>query len=191
MGKIKSIEKTDVRSRILETVGRLFHSQGYNSTGINQVIAEAQVAKASFYQYFPSKIDLLLEYLHQSHAKVVTEWQAAMAGCSSPKEKILQLFECRIRRQVRTNFCGCAFVKISAELPADHENVHELILEHKQQVKRKISDLLKEIKDRPLAELREKTELVYLLYEGGGVESSIQRNTASLKAAMKIVESQI
>lgn len=155
------------------------------------MIDEARVAKASFYQYFPSKIDLLLEYLHQSHEKVMANWQEAMANCSTPKEKILQLFECRLRRQVRTNFCGCPFVKISAELPADHENVHELILEHKQQVKRKITELLKEIKDRPTAELREKTELVYLLYEGGGVESSIQRNTSSLKAAMKIVESQI
>jgi AcrR family transcriptional regulator len=183
--------KADVRSRILDTVGRLFHSQGYNSTGINQVIAEAEVAKASFYQYFPSKMDLLVEYLHQSHTKVMAEWQEAMAACTTPKEKILELFECRIRRQVRTNFCGCAFVKISAELPQGHESVYELIQEHRQQIKRKIGELLKENGPLSAAEVKEKTELIYLLYEGGGIETSIQRNIAGLKAAKRIVEAQV
>jgi AcrR family transcriptional regulator len=191
MSKLKTIEKADVRSRILETVGRLFHSQGYNATGINQVIAEARVAKASFYQYFPSKMELLMEYLRQHQAMVMAEWQTAMADCAAPKEKIMELFECRIRRQVRNNFCGCEFVKISAELGQDHEDVFALILGHKQLLKKRISGLLKEMKDRSAAELNEKTELVYLLYEGGGVESSIQRNISSLKTAMKIVASQV
>lgn len=36
------------RERILDTAAILFHQQGYNSTGINQIISEAKVAKASF-----------------------------------------------------------------------------------------------------------------------------------------------
>jgi AcrR family transcriptional regulator len=191
MSPVKPIEKADVRTRILETVGRLFHSQGYHATGINQVIAEAKVAKASFYQYFPSKMDLLLEYLLRHQAMVMAEWQVAMEGCSDPKEKIMELFECRIRRQLRMNFCGCAFVKINAELTQDHEDVFKLVLEHKQLLKKKISGLLKEIKEYSVSELNEKTELVYLLYEGGGVESSIQRNISGLKTAMKIVATQL
>ena len=122
---------------------------------------------------------------------VMAEWQAAMEDCSGPKEKVLELFECRIRRQLRTNFCGCAFVKINAELTQGHEDVFKLVLEHKQLLKKKISGLLKEIKDQSVSELNEKTELVYLLYEGGGVESSIQRNISGLKTAMKIVASQV
>ena len=50
----------DTRERILDTAARLFYAQGYNSTGINQVIKEANVAKASLYQHFPSKEDLLI-----------------------------------------------------------------------------------------------------------------------------------
>ena len=46
------------RERILDTATILFHQQGYNSTGINQIISEAKVAKASFYQHFKSKDDL-------------------------------------------------------------------------------------------------------------------------------------
>jgi AcrR family transcriptional regulator len=44
-----------VRERILKTATHLFYIQGIKNTGINQIIAESMVAKASFYQYFPSK----------------------------------------------------------------------------------------------------------------------------------------
>ncbi|MBL7881826.1 MAG: helix-turn-helix transcriptional regulator, partial [Chryseobacterium gambrini] len=51
------------KERIIETTFELFAKQGYNSTGINQIIAEAKVAKASFYQYFKSKEELCVEFL--------------------------------------------------------------------------------------------------------------------------------
>jgi AcrR family transcriptional regulator len=54
-------EKFNVRERVLLTAMRLFYSQGIKSTGINQIIEESHVAKASFYKYFPSKRDLIKE----------------------------------------------------------------------------------------------------------------------------------
>ncbi len=36
-----------VRERILQTAMKLFYSQGIKSTGINQIIEESKVAKAS------------------------------------------------------------------------------------------------------------------------------------------------
>ncbi|HPJ35018.1 MAG TPA: TetR/AcrR family transcriptional regulator [Spirochaetota bacterium] len=55
------MEKVNVRNRVLLTAMRLFYSQGIKSTGINQIIEESSVAKASFYKYFPSKRDLIKE----------------------------------------------------------------------------------------------------------------------------------
>lgn len=43
---------------ILETAAQPFYRQGYQATSINQIIAEAGVAKGSFYAHFPSKDDL-------------------------------------------------------------------------------------------------------------------------------------
>ncbi|MHC5721945.1 MAG: TetR/AcrR family transcriptional regulator, partial [Nostoc sp.] len=40
---------SDSSTKILQTASRLFYEQGYHVTGINQVIAEAGVSKASFY----------------------------------------------------------------------------------------------------------------------------------------------
>lgn len=57
----------DSRTRILNAAARLFYEQGYHITGINQVITEADVAKASFYHHLASKEDLCIAYLNQRH----------------------------------------------------------------------------------------------------------------------------
>ncbi len=49
--------------RILATARRLFYAQGFPTTGINQIIAESDASKKSFYRYFPAKDDLGLAYL--------------------------------------------------------------------------------------------------------------------------------
>lgn len=43
------------RERIVSNAMVFFHRQGYNNTGINQIIDKANVSKTSFYQYFKSK----------------------------------------------------------------------------------------------------------------------------------------
>jgi AcrR family transcriptional regulator len=62
--------KTAAKERVVDTAARLFYDQGYTATGINQIIGEAGVAKASLYQVFRSKEALLLEYLD----RIGAEW---------------------------------------------------------------------------------------------------------------------
>ena len=59
----KSIMAEGVRERILKKATELFYAQGVHNTGINQIIDESRVAKASFYHHFPSKDALISECL--------------------------------------------------------------------------------------------------------------------------------
>ena len=43
---------------MLETATRLFYGEGVHTVGIDRIIAEAGVAKGTFYNHFPSKDDL-------------------------------------------------------------------------------------------------------------------------------------
>jgi len=45
--------KTDARARAIETAERLFRTQGYTATGLNQILAESGAPKGSFYFHFP------------------------------------------------------------------------------------------------------------------------------------------
>lgn len=50
----------DVSDRILKTASELFAAEGLYQVGINRIISEAGVAKATFYKHFATRDDLVL-----------------------------------------------------------------------------------------------------------------------------------
>ena len=64
------------RDRILETAFALFYARGVRAVGVDTVIAESRVAKATLYKHFPRKDDLVLAYLDQ----VDEAWRCAAPG---------------------------------------------------------------------------------------------------------------
>jgi AcrR family transcriptional regulator len=47
------------KSRIISAAWRLFYEQGYENTTIEDIVAESETSKGSFYHYFPGKDALL------------------------------------------------------------------------------------------------------------------------------------
>jgi AcrR family transcriptional regulator len=54
------------RDRIIDVAGPLFYREGYRAIGVDRVIAEAGVAKATFYKHFPAKDDLIVAWVERS-----------------------------------------------------------------------------------------------------------------------------
>ena len=50
----------ETRERILEAAVTVFASKGYHDTKVDDIVAESQTSKGSFYFYFPSKQDIFL-----------------------------------------------------------------------------------------------------------------------------------
>jgi AcrR family transcriptional regulator len=61
MSAAMSTPMSTVRERVLDAAVDLFARQGYDATSVNQVIAQAGVAKGGFYHHFASKEALLYE----------------------------------------------------------------------------------------------------------------------------------
>lgn len=83
---------SNVRTRLIDTAAKLFYRQGYLATGINQVIDEAKVAKASFYHHFKTKEDLLVAWLERMHEVAMGRLRAFASDGKTPAERIRRLF---------------------------------------------------------------------------------------------------
>ena len=112
---------TSARDRILETAFRLFYARGIRAVGVDLIIAESGVAKATFYKHFPAKDELVLAYLD----KVDGIWTgqlhaAAEAAGPDPADQLVGLFDALGTACRRDGYRGCAFINAAAEATAGH-----------------------------------------------------------------------
>ena len=172
----------DTRERIVETASRLFYTQGYNNTGINQVIKEAEVAKASLYQYFPSKEDLLIEYLNKTALKTDKALREGIMKFESPKEKIIGVFAFLLDFSNIISFNGCNFLNIAAELPQEHGRVKEIIRNQKNGIRQLFAEILTPINKEALA------DELYILFDAALISGKVYNDPWPVITTQKIVE---
>jgi AcrR family transcriptional regulator len=119
------------QARILRTAARLFYQQGYHATGINQIIAEAGVAKATFYAHYPSKESLGSAWLAQQHDAWVSWLSERVTPVADPRQRLATLFDL-LEVWLRNNdFRGCPFLNTNAEQPNPPAALRAIIQQHK------------------------------------------------------------
>jgi AcrR family transcriptional regulator len=184
---ICTMKRQGVKERIIETASELFYNNGYNQTGINQIIAEAGVAKASMYQHFRSKEDIAVAYLKQRHINWMRSLQEFVSSKVTNKEKIIASFDYLESWLSSVNYRGCGFQNIICDLPQDQQKIKDQVLLHKTDVKKLIDSLLHD--DTNQKDLGD--EIVVLL-EGAIILSQIQKNSwpiaSAKRAAIKLLE---
>ncbi|MEQ4520054.1 TetR/AcrR family transcriptional regulator [Pseudarthrobacter sp. B907] len=129
------------KDKILATAFRLFYAHGLRAAGIDTIIAESGVAKATFYKYFPAKDDLILAYLEQVDGVWTGQLHAAAeAAGPDPAAQLVGLFDALSTACRRDGYRGCAFINAAAE-SATGTRVHERTVAHKQDILAWIRDL--------------------------------------------------
>lgn len=84
-------EKSNVKEQIVGTAARLFFSQGYHATGLNQIIKESSTPKGSLYYYFPEgKEELALECIQKANEHILKRFELTFAEHNSTADAILQ-----------------------------------------------------------------------------------------------------
>lgn len=183
------MKKSVVRDRILEVASRLFYEQGYNLTGINQIIEEADIARASLYNHFDSKTDLLLAYLKEAEDIWFLEMDEFTAHFSDPKDKLLALFDFRMERQSKRGFGGCQFIKISAEVSRQDSQVFEAVSHQKSRLKVFIANIVNDLpENNRILTHSLLANALFLLLEGAAVSGSIYKNQESMKTAKEVAD---
>jgi AcrR family transcriptional regulator len=184
--------KQGPRERILETAFRLFYVQGYNNTGINQILDEAKVAKASLYQHFESKDDVGIAYLKAGRIEWFEGLDKWTGAKKAPLQKVLACFDFLEYGLQQNNFLGCKFINMLTEIGDASPVMRKEIMEHKAKLRDYIKHLVKSSLDVEKAEQGDTIgDAIYLLFEGAIIESKIFKNTWPVKAAKNMIKTLI
>jgi AcrR family transcriptional regulator len=106
------------RTRILDTAYELFSQRGIRAVGVDELIDRAGVAKATLYNHFPSKADLVLAFLEQREQVWTHGWVEAEARRrgDTPEEQLLAIFDLFDEWFHRDDFEGCSFINVLLEI---------------------------------------------------------------------------
>jgi AcrR family transcriptional regulator len=115
----KTAAVPSARERLLAAANELFYAEGVHTVGIDRVIERAGVAKASLYNTFGSKDELVRVYLEGRHAVVAARITRYIERYDGPRERLLGVFEAQGELFAEPGYRGCAFVSASAESPGE------------------------------------------------------------------------
>jgi AcrR family transcriptional regulator len=129
------------RQRILDTAFALFYAHGVRGVGVDTLVRESGVAKATFFKHFPRKDDLALAYLD----RVDGIWRgqlatAAEAAGDDPRDRLVGMFDALRTACRRDGYRGCAFINAAAEAPPGSD-LHARTVAHKATVRAWVRDL--------------------------------------------------
>jgi AcrR family transcriptional regulator len=182
--KAAATEKRSARERLLEAAEELFYREGINTVGIDRIIERAGVAKASLYDCFGSKEELIRSYLQLRHDARRQRLTEGLKRFATPREKLLGVFEIQGDAFRAQSFRGCPFVRASAEVKPD--SAGKVVCDESREWMRSLFlDLAREAGAREAALLADK---LLLLYDGAAVGAQMDLSKASIANAREVAD---
>lgn len=173
-------DRASPRERLLEAADRLFYEEGPCTVGIDRILKEADVARASLYTTYGSKDELLRAYVeHRSQTWQALVTEALPARWSTPRERILGVFQMLTEWFEAPGYHGCPFINVSAETAAEPA-IQAIRDGHRAWVRELFTDLSREAGASDPAALS--AQLV-LLYDGSMVGAQLDRSPRAGLAA--------
>jgi AcrR family transcriptional regulator len=122
----------DARTRILETAYDLFSHHGIQAVGIDRIIAQAGVAKATLYHHFASKEALALAFLQLRERRWVHDWLQVEAEqrAADPQGRALAVFDALDQWFHGPDYEGCSFINTLLEVTDRASPVYQEAVRH-------------------------------------------------------------
>jgi AcrR family transcriptional regulator len=124
--------KESGRERVSRAAYDLFSRDGTATVGVDAIIARAGTAKMTLYRNFPSKTDLILDFLQRRERVWTEDWLQAESSRrgSTPAEQLLAIFDVFGEWFARADFEGCSFLTVMLESAHRDDAVHQASVQH-------------------------------------------------------------
>jgi AcrR family transcriptional regulator len=172
-------ERRSARDRLLDAANELFYGEGTQTVGIDRIIERAGVAKASLYNTFGSKEELVRAYLESRHAGTTQRLNAAVDAHTDPVERLLAVFDAQGMMFAQAGFNGCAFISASAEAPSGGL-IERAADDYRDDIRELFTRLAREAgAPDPVALAHQ----LHLIYDGAGISARMDRDPSAAIAA--------
>jgi AcrR family transcriptional regulator len=171
--------KPSARERLLAAADELFYSDGVQTVGIDRIVQRAGVAKASLYNLFGSKDQLVQAYLDARTDATREQVERTLTRFRTPRERLLGVFDAQGQVFTQPDFNGCAHLTASAEAEAGSpiECANDRF---RQWVRTLFTDLARE---SGVADFEGLARQLHLLYDGAGVSARMDRDPSAATTA--------
>jgi AcrR family transcriptional regulator len=176
--------RASARERLLAAANELFYENGIHSVGIDRVIEHAGVAKASLYDCFGSKDELIRAYLEARSAARRALINERVGRHDDPRNKILSIFDTLGEVVARPGYRGCAFVRASADANSSAK-VRSVCSETRAFMLGKFTDLCREAGAGDPQLLGKQ---LVLLYDGAATSAYMDGNGEAVGTARALAE---
>lgn len=171
---------TKARERLVEAAEKLFYAEGIRAVGVERLLAESGVGRASFYRHFDSKDDLVVTML-RGYDERWRSWlaQAVADRGGSP----LAVFDALAESFASEDFRGCASINAMVEITDATSPAHRVAAEHKRSVTAYLEELLASAGHPEPAALAER---FILLLDGATVTALRERSAEPARRAKEM-----
>jgi AcrR family transcriptional regulator len=156
------------KNRILETANELFYGDGIRTVGVDRLISESSVTKATFYKHYGSKDRLIVSYVR--HRDQLTRDRVnAMIESQPDAEQALRALLTELGEEIsQPQFRGCAFLNAASEYPDAEHPVRIVVAEHRDWYSGMLTSLLAQMGHPMPGDAADELMLAFDGAKGGG-----------------------
>jgi AcrR family transcriptional regulator len=174
-------QRPSARERLLSAANELFYAEGVQTVGIDRIVERAGVAKASLYNLFGSKEELVAAYLASRHDRTAARLIEAMEQVDDPRAKILAVFDTQAQLYQQPDFNGCAFLSATTEAPA-RGLVEQAADRFRTSIRTMFTDLAEQAGASDPATLGRQ---LHVMYDGAGVAGRMDHQDPGLAPSVR------
>jgi AcrR family transcriptional regulator len=128
--------------RVLATASRLFYANGVRAVGIEWIVAESGVAKASLYRHFQSKDELVAAFLEREDREFWQQWDGVVAAAANAKSELMVLLDWIGMRVSSDGYRGCPQINVAAEFSDPKHPARKIRRRHKVAMRERLRDIV-------------------------------------------------